>query len=131
VNNDLRIHRTRRSSPDNSGTYTIRRVRIPPCDAGKRIRAIRLPTAIVLFDGKDLSHWSPSSISPEKGVTLKPGAAPWKVGMATLKSWLEARYCDEGKFGDVQLHVEFANPAEIRGSSQSRGKQRYLHAGPL
>src|SRR5262245_20787793 len=65
--------------------------------------------AIVLFDGKDLSQWTASR-------------QPWKVE----KGYIEVApnsgdLRSREKFGDVQLHVEWATPAQIRGDSQNRG----------
>jgi hypothetical protein len=76
--------------------------------------------AIVLFDGKDLSHWTAET---------KHGPAPaaWKVengymeivpGSGTLVS--------KEKFGDIQLHLEWAAPASITGDSQWRGNSGVL-----
>ena len=69
--------------------------------------------AIVLFDGKDLSQWSSAN-------GTKPAA--WKAGDGYFE--VVPRTGDlatKEKFGDVQLHIEWAAPAEIRGSSQGRG----------
>lgn len=67
--------------------------------------------AIVLFDGKDLSHWKGSS----------GGEAKWKVedGVATVNGTGEILTQEE--FGDVQLHVEWAAPSEVKGNGQERG----------
>lgn len=71
--------------------------------------------AIVLFDGKDLSKWAHS----QKGQltdakwTIREGfaeVAPKSGGIVTRDS-----------FGDVQLHIEWAAPPEVRGTSQGRG----------
>jgi hypothetical protein len=68
--------------------------------------------AIVLFDGRDLSQWQPARANGRLWKVrngyfeVSPGAGD----LATRQS-----------FGDVQLHVEWAAPAEIRGTSQNRG----------
>jgi hypothetical protein len=65
--------------------------------------------AIVLFDGRDLAHWTPSR-------------QPWKVENGYME--VTANSGDlrsKEKFGDVQLHVEWMAPAEVRGNSQNRG----------
>jgi len=62
--------------------------------------------AIVLFDGKDLSKWE--------------GGDAWLV----KDGYAEVRRRDirsKDKFGDFQLHLEFATPAEVRGRGQGRG----------
>ncbi|HWC77487.1 MAG TPA: DUF1080 domain-containing protein [Blastocatellia bacterium] len=67
--------------------------------------------AIVLFDGKDLSQW----------VGRDGGPAKWEVkdGVATVTKTGDIRTRQE--FGDVQLHVEWATPSEIKGEGQGRG----------
>lgn len=62
--------------------------------------------AIVLFDGKDLSPWK--------------GGENWEVndGIATAR---KNDISTKQSFGDCQLHVEFATPAEMKGSGQGRG----------
>ncbi len=63
--------------------------------------------AIVLFDGQDLSQWMPSKWKVEKGyVEVTPHAGD---------------LVSKQKFGDVQLHIEWAAPAEVKGNSQGRG----------
>ena len=65
--------------------------------------------AIALFDGKDLSQWTPSR-------------APWKVENGYMEVGPNAGDLrSKAKFGDIQLHVEWAAPAEVRGNSQNRG----------
>jgi hypothetical protein len=62
--------------------------------------------AIVLFDGKNFDAWN--------------GAKDWKVdadGGFTVKGALETKQ----NFGDIQLHLEFASPKEVRGRGQGRG----------
>jgi hypothetical protein len=62
--------------------------------------------AIVLFDGKSLDGWQGGDKwKIEDGVAISSG------GTITSKQ----------SFGDCQLHVEFATPAEVKGSGQGRG----------
>lgn len=68
--------------------------------------------AIVLFDGKDLSEWR----------SVRGGAAPWRVRDGFVE--VEPRSGDietARRFGDVQLHIEWATPAEVSGEGQGRG----------
>jgi len=67
--------------------------------------------ALVLFSGKDLSQWK-----NEKG-----GEAKWKVeeGVATVNG--TGSIITKEEFGDVQLHVEWATPSEVKGEGQGRG----------
>jgi hypothetical protein len=68
--------------------------------------------AIVLFDGKDLSQWKSDQDS---------GAAKWDVkdGVATVNG--TGSIMTRRSFGDCQLHVEWASPAEVSGEGQGRG----------
>jgi hypothetical protein len=61
--------------------------------------------AIVLFDGKSLAAWE--------------GVKNWTVeeGVATVGSTVTSKQ----KFGDCQLHLEFATPSEVSGAGQGRG----------
>jgi hypothetical protein len=69
--------------------------------------------AIVLFDGKDLSQW----ISVK---TSQPAA--WKVGKGYFEVVKGAgQIATKEKFGDIQLHIEWASPAMVSGNSQGRG----------
>lgn len=65
--------------------------------------------AIVLFDGKDLSHWTPT----RQPWTVRDGYMEVAPNSGDLRS--------KEKFGDIQLHIEWAAPAEPRGNSQNRG----------
>jgi hypothetical protein len=77
--------------------------------------------AIVLFDGKDLSRWTSAKLGTGD-FTASPTPAGWKVENGYFE--VVPRSGDiatKEKFGDAQLHVEWAAPVEIRGSSQGRG----------
>ena len=73
--------------------------------------------AIVLFDGKDLSEWimakdnSPGDWTVKDGFFEVPPKGESKGGPIRTKR----------EFGDVQLHIEWASPAEVKGDSQGRG----------
>jgi hypothetical protein len=62
--------------------------------------------AIVLFDGKDLSKWD----GGDKWI-VKDGCATSAVHNIQTKQ----------RFGDCQLHIEWATPAEVEGHGQERG----------
>jgi hypothetical protein len=69
--------------------------------------------AVVLFDGTDLAHWE----SAKDG-----GPAKWLVTGGVMQvepSTGDLRTKD--KFGDCQLHIEWAAPSEVTGDSQGRG----------
>ena len=68
--------------------------------------------AIVLFDGSDLSEWA-----AEEG-----GDATWRVedgSMTVVRG--SGSIVSRRVFGDVQLHIEWRSPAEVRGEGQGRG----------
>lgn len=62
--------------------------------------------AVVLFDGKDMSHWK----GAEKW-TVKDGCVTGGPGAITSKE----------VFGDCQVHVEWASPEKVEGTGQGRG----------
>src|SRR5499427_10182409 len=65
--------------------------------------------AIVLFDGKDLSHWTATR-------------QLWKVENGYMEVTPNAGDVrSKEKFGDSQLHIEWAAPAQVRGNTQNRG----------
>jgi hypothetical protein len=76
--------------------------------------ATRAPSdAIVLFDGKDLSNWvSVNGGGPAKW-EMKDGAMVVVRGTGAIRTKQE--------FDDVQLHIEWATPAEVVGKDQGRG----------
>lgn len=67
--------------------------------------------AIVLFAGNDLSKWQ-----SEKG-----GEAKWAVANGAVTVNGTGSIMTKEEFGDVQLHVEWAAPAEVKGDGQGRG----------
>ena len=67
--------------------------------------------AIVLFSGEDLGKWQ----------SINGGPAKWEVksGFAQVNGTASIRTKEE--FADVQLHVEWATPSEVKGEGQGRG----------
>lgn len=63
--------------------------------------------AIVLFDGTDLSQFD--------------GGEGWKIEEGYAEVAGKGGITSKQAFGDCQLHVEFATPAEVKGSGQGRG----------
>jgi hypothetical protein len=79
--------------------------------------------AVVLFDGKDLSKWF------QRG---RRGAPPinepkWKLENGCVEvAGGTGDLLTKDKFGDCQLHIEWAAPTEITGDSQWRGNSGVL-----
>lgn len=75
--------------------------------------------ATALFDGKDLSKWGQKARGAGAG---KLADAKWTVQNGYFE--IAPRSGDlvtRDKFGDCQLHIEWMEPPDVRGSSQSRG----------
>ena len=80
--------------------------------------------AIVLFDGKDLSQWTHRS---EQGALSAP---KWAVRDGSFEVVPRSGpLSTRESFGDVQLHLEWATPAEITANSQGRGNSGVLLMG--
>jgi hypothetical protein len=76
--------------------------------------------AVVLFDGKDLSHWTANI----KGKEVTPA---WKVENGYMEVIPgSGEFVSKEKFGDCQIHVEWATPSVIKGESQNRGNSGIL-----
>ena len=76
--------------------------------------------AIVLFDGKDLSHW------------VTDGGAPprWKVADGYMEIPKNGgSLISKEQFGDIQLHLEFATPNPPSGIDQGRGNSGVIIMG--
>jgi len=76
--------------------------------------------AIVLFDGTDLSAWNQrGKRGEERGKILEPR---WKIEDGHMEATPgTGDIFTKEKFGDIQLHIEWASPAEVCGDSQWRG----------
>ena len=68
--------------------------------------------AIVLFDGTSFDNWSADNGEPTKWA-LKDGAMESVRGAGSIRT--------KQSFGDCQLHVEWASPAEVKNGGQGRG----------
>lgn len=86
---------------------------VTPGVHGTQDQAGRPPSdAIVLFSGKDLSEWT----------SMQGGPAKWIVKDGVMESVKGSGYVMTArKFGDCQLHVEWAAPLPVIGNSQGRG----------
>ncbi|MCX7847963.1 MAG: DUF1080 domain-containing protein [bacterium] len=87
------------------------RVVTPPTASTQEAPGRPPSDAIVLFDGRSLANWRGQG-----------GVARWKVEngyMEVVPGTGDIWTVEE--FGDCQLHVEWAEPAVIKGESQGRG----------
>jgi len=76
--------------------------------------------AVVLFDDSGLSRWTHAG----------GGEAAWKVADGYFEVVPKTGHLvSRDKFGDCQLHIEWATPDEIRGKSQSRGNSGVMLMG--
>jgi len=84
--------------------------------------------AIVLFDGKDLSQWTGHASSITKAGD--PSKTEWKVenGYVEIVPHM-GDLATKQKFGDVQLHIEWAAPGKVESKSQGRGNSGVLLMG--
>src|SRR5437867_2106227 len=69
--------------------------------------------AIVLFDGTDLSKWESAKDGSSAKWTVKDGAVQALPSSGDIRT--------KEKFGDCQLHIEWAAPKEVKGDGQGRG----------
>ncbi|MEO8597826.1 MAG: DUF1080 domain-containing protein [Candidatus Solibacter sp.] len=80
--------------------------------------------ALVLFDGKDMSHWVQRGRGDQRN-TLTPAQVTLENGSFALKARTRDLLTRE-KFGDCQLHIEWASPDPPAGNSQNRGNSGVL-----
>jgi len=79
--------------------------------------------AIVLFNGKDLSGWEQAIKGQVTNATwpVRDGYFETGAGSGSIRT--------KEKFGDIQLHIEFATPSDAKGDSQSRGNSGVIFMG--
>jgi hypothetical protein len=68
--------------------------------------------AIILFDGKDLSKWTGRGGSEPKW-PIRDGYVETGAGTGSITT--------RDRWGSIQLHLEWATPSVVSGSSQGRG----------
>jgi hypothetical protein len=76
--------------------------------------------AIVLFDGKDLSRWTGRGGAEPKW-PIRDGYVETGAGSGSITT--------RDRFGSIQLHLEWATPAEAKGTSQGRGNSGVIFMG--
>ena len=86
---------------------------IDPGTASTPQEAGKAPSdAIVLFDGKDIAQWCDKDGQPSK----------WKVEHGYIEvTPHNGDLVSRQAFGDMQLHIEFAEPVPAVGEGQARG----------
>jgi len=78
--------------------------------------------AIVLFDGTDFSKWIGTDEKPVNWA-IEDGAAVQRTDSnQSIRTVID-------DFEDLQLHIEWANPAEPKGASQARGNSGIFFMG--
>ena len=77
--------------------------------------------ATVLFDGTCLSGWENTKAGKKVEWKVENGYMEVKPKTGTIRT--------KQKFGDFQLHIEFATPAEVKGASQGRGNSGVIIYG--
>jgi hypothetical protein len=101
-----RVHDIKRPRPPVVSTGPLTSV-APPSDA-----------LVLLGPGNDLSKWQATDGSP---VSWRMSGGVVETGKGIIRTRAE--------FADVQLHVEFATPTEVKGNSQDRGNSGVFLAG--
>jgi hypothetical protein len=101
-----RIHDSKRPRPPvvTPGPFVTS---APPADA-----------VVLLGNGSDLSRWQTDDGKP----------VPWPMESGVLQTG-KGFIRTKAEFGDMQLHVEFATPSEVKGDSQARGNSGVFLAG--
>ncbi|NBV24316.1 MAG: DUF1080 domain-containing protein [Proteobacteria bacterium] len=102
---------------------------VTPPDWGSNDKPAVPPSdAIVLFDGTSLAKWKTDSKKPEAAAD---DAAKWKVenGYFEVVPHGGGIRTREKFTGDYQWHIEWATPAEVKGSSQGRGNSGVFIGG--
>ena len=94
---------------------------VDPGMPGTETSTGRAPSdAMVLFDGKDLAQWTQKDGSPAK----------WKVVDGYFEVVPKTKdIITKQPFGDMQLHVEFREPAPPVGDDQDRGNSGVIIMG--
>jgi len=71
--------------------------------------------AIRLFDGQNLDAWN--------------GGKNWNIADGICASSGKGGITTKELFGDIQLHLEFATPSEVKGTGQGRGNSGVYFMG--
>lgn len=101
------------ANPPRWKQHDVRRPKPKAVEPADRPIASKPPKdAVVLFDGSNLDAWQ----------APKGGPAKWKVADGYMETVPGGGPIEtKAKFGDVQLHVEWAAPSPPHGTGQDRG----------
>ncbi|MDN3670971.1 DUF1080 domain-containing protein [Echinicola jeungdonensis] len=77
--------------------------------------------AIVLFDGSNLVHWKSNKTGENPEWIIQDGIVTVNPGSGNLET--------KESYGDVQIHLEWRAPSEIKGEGQGRGNSGLLIMG--
>jgi hypothetical protein len=83
--------------------------------------------AVVLFDGTDLKQWRREAWPDDEDKSAEPR---WKIenGYMEIVPRSGSLFTRQA-FGDCQIHIEWATPAQVQGSGQGRGNSGVFLAG--
>src|SRR4030095_8901876 len=99
--------------------HDVRRPAPPSVAPGPFVSAPPPTDAVILRgEGADLSGWQTDAGAP----------APWPMAAGILQTG-KGMIRTKAEFTDLQLHVEFATPSTVVGSSQDRGNSGVFLAG--
>lgn len=102
-----------------AGCLTLRAADLEPPIVTPGLNGAPPSDAIVLFSGQDLSQWKGNGDAPPK----------WKVENGYMQVNGTGSIMTKEEFGDVQLHVEWASPSEVKGEGQGRGNSGVYFQG--
>jgi len=98
-------------TPQEPGTFLPPRNE-PPIVTPGRTASEPPSDALILFDGKDFSHWR----------TKEGNEVKWQVRDGYLEVLPKTGdIVTREEFGDCQLHIEWATPSVVAGEGQGRG----------
>ncbi len=84
--------------------------------------------AIVLFNGRDFSMWRRQVPGNDPNPTSQ--VPQWKIENGYMEVVPKTgSIVTKDKFADCQIHIEWATPTEVKGSSQGRGNSGILISG--
>lgn len=102
----------------------MQRPRPPVITPGQFLGAVPPPSdALVLFDGNDLAKWSADGAADSR--------PSWKIvdGYLEVPQPRTRGIVTRDEFGSCQIHLEWATPAEVKGTGQGRGNSGIMLHG--